>query len=242
MKRLFTIITLIVSSFFLFSINEVRAETNSYELSENYFDYIDETFLTFRENVIKYVEDNNLEVYIIYSLSVGNYRAYVNNDGYSLYSTTPYGANSVLQFYFRNYTKLKPDASGEIVVDTSSTAAATENILSSSSVLQNYIDTNIPLQYNGAHEYIINYNDSTYTISKGSYIPTLYQIYLEHNKPVEPDDPYEEEKNIINNFYSTTIAKIGDLATTFANNYVFILIFGIFILIFVIELIRRYLL
>ena len=241
MKRLFTIITLLVSSFFLFSINEVRAETYTYELTENDFSYFNDDFFTFREQVIDYMESNNFTGYYIYGHNLTTLRAFLlNSNSYPSFSNVS-GSNNIFYIYCENCSDVKFNSSGELEFVKHYTGGYKNQILNSTNgnTLGNYLDSNLsPISYSN-NTYIINYNNSTYTIEKGSSAPTLYQIYLENTTPVEPDDPYKEEKEVINNFYSTIIIKIGDLATSFASNFIFLLILGIFILIFVFELIRR---
>lgn len=245
MKKLFTIITLLMSSFFLFSINEVRADSYTYELTEEHFSKLNDEFYNFREKVIKYVQDNNLHGYIIGYDSTNNYyEAFIAYDNYSLRVVTGSPTYN-LRFSYKYFERLYLDSSGDFVIkSTAQDRWSSISILSdvSDDTLINYLDTDMPLTYTDEHEYTINFNDKTYLINNGATMPTLYQIYLDNFAPVEPEDPYKEEKEIMNNFYSTIITKIGDLATSFASNYVFILILGIFILIFVFELIRRRLL
>ena len=93
---------------------------------------------------------------------------------------------------------------------------------------------------------ILSTSISSWTTKEFSYKTVLYgtgnfydSVTGEVVDPFVSPDPFEEDKEIMNNFYTTIFTKISDLAISFANNYTFLLIFGIFILIFVFELIWR---
>lgn len=241
MKKVYLMLALFVTSFFFFSINEVSAATYTYELTEEKMAYINDDFFKLREQVIEYVATNNLEGYLIYQLGL-KVSAFVFNSGYTLYVNNMYASNKVmLPLTYGNYTSINLDSNGNLSVGSTVTYSSTMNILSSSIVLDNYLDTDLPLTYHNSDIYEINYNGKTYTISKESTVPTMYQIYLDNQVPEEPVDKFLEEKEVMNNFYSTIFAKIGELAVVFANNFTFLFIFGMFILIFVIEIIRRFL-
>ena len=70
-----------------------------------------------------------------------------------------------------------------------------------------------------------------------SYIPTISFLYEYFNlTPPTPSD----NTPILTTFYSTVGSKIGWLGEQIMSSYVYIAIFGVFILIFIIELLRRY--
>ena len=103
----------------------------------------------------------------------------------------------------------------------------------------NFLDSNfIPSIYsNISNEYVMHYGNEVYKISYNdqSFIPTLYNLSLA-NSPVEVDDT-----PVLTSFYSTIIDKIGWFGEKIINNYVYLSIIGVFIIIFIIEFIRRYL-
>ena len=100
-----------------------------------------------------------------------------------------------------------------------------------------FLDTNSSNIINtSSYNYTLSYGDKIYTINNGDKFITVYDVYKDINgvedDPVVDDNKYPEEKERISNFYITIATKIGELATSFAINYIFLVIFGIFILIF----------
>ena len=244
MKRVYLILTLFIASFFFVSLNKVSAATYTYEISESNFDYINDEFFKLREKTIEYCEANNLSYIIGYNISYGKLLSHVFN--FTTYNflnqydmpRIEFGISANM-YYIDNDTLKSYGTLGSYY-----TSFYNKKDVSTFSYLS-FLDTNIE-SINNTSPYFtwdFKYQDLTYTLNSGTKIPTLYEIYLDvkGDEPVV-SDKFIEEKELMNNFYSTIFTKISDLATSLANNYTFLTIFGIFILIFVLELIRRYLL
>lgn len=238
MKRVYLILTLFMTSFFLFSIKEVKADTYTYDINPTFMDYINEEFLKLREETIKYCTENNIN-YII-SYKDNKLTSYISSFNTTSFSDFKYKPRLLM---YNNYKKFALSSGAFIEIGNGSNL---DLIFHDTNLDVNYLlylDTNLELLNNSGIDYIFKFNDLDYVVNQGDKLPTLYDMYLD-SKPDEPivSDKFTEEQEIINNFYSTTFTKIGDLATTVANNYIFLIIFGIFILIFVFELIRSRLL
>lgn len=255
MKKLFTIITLLMSSFFLFSINEVSADTIDYIIRDEEFEILEtQEFKELREKAIEYCEANDKYYFIGFSqnnFNISAIRAFIIDKGdYKLSNTSAGGTNFPI-FSFGNitYYKYKID-NGSFILDTTSTYEYLPFWYRDSSSVYHfsyirYFDTNIELMDFESGENTINltYNDFTYSVNVGDHFPSLYEFNKLMNSSGEDEpvvsDKFIEDKEMMNNFYSTIFTKVGDLATSFASNYIFLLILGIFILIFVFELIWR---
>lgn len=239
MRKIFMILTLIVSSFFIFNIS-VEAKTIDYTVQDKHYEFINEDFFKLRELVINYVNENN-KYYVIHNNSAGSSLlasvfdcSYLEMLNYSLYNSCGF-----IKYRLSN-DKLSLEQSGT----GSSFSTQYTNTVGYFSYA--FMDTNVKdIISKDTNTYIIRYNDLIYTIEPGDILPTLYQIYLDENyvePEPEPEDPHLEEKEILSNFYTTVITKIGELANNVFNNYILLFSIGIFIFIFVFEVIfRRYL-
>lgn len=241
MRKIFIILTLIVSSFFVFKPN-VKADTVSYNVNSSHLNYINDDFYLIREKAIEYCNENNKHYVIIYE---SEFIAYVFDTDYAFV-----GYNNPIIYFKVDYTAEKYKIrSGVFTLSGSATSITSSLVPTSSSTsinLNYYIDTNLEnVLYTGSKEFNIVYNDLIYPIKKDTVVPTLYQIYLDENyvePEPEPEDPHLEEKEILSNFYTTVITKIGELANNVFNNYILLFSIGIFIFVFVFEIIFRRLL
>lgn len=111
-----------------------------------------------------------------------------------------------------------------------------ENPFSSSFV---YIYSNFPLSIcvNGSSTFTFNNGNNTFSISypTDSVFPSLYDLNSIWNS-----SPSSDNTPILTNFYSVAGSKIGWLGEQIVSNYIYLSIIGVFILIFLIEFIRRY--
>ena len=239
MKKVYLLLSLFIIPVFFFSINKVSAATYEFEVSESNFEYINDDFYYIRDYALNHVSENGGYYVIYYSVSSSTYRLVflqsiknieltLNSSSFDIKFWTWSNNEGVLYNYTNN----------EIVYYTHNTS-----FLASSAIIDNkidkyvYLDSNISTIYDtSGNETKITYKDNEYVVNSTTSVPSLYQIYLD-----SLSDPYEEQKGIINNFYSTIATKIGEFVTNISTNYIFLLIFGIFTLIFVFELIRRYL-
>lgn len=239
MRKIFIILTLIVSSFFVFNTN-VKAATVEYTIKDTQYQFINDDFFKLRELVINYVNENN-KYYVIYndyygsSLQVSIFDcSYLKMSNYNLFNSC-------------GHTKYKlSNDKLSLVQSGSGTSFSSQYTNLSAYFSYAFMDTNVEdISSEDTNTYIIKYNDLTYTIEPGDILPTLYQIYLDENyvePEPEPEDPHLEEKEILSNFYTTVITKIGELANNVFNNYILLFSIGIFIFIFVFEIIFRRLL
>ena len=244
MRKIFIILTLIVSSFFIFN-NDVKADTTTYNVNLTHFDYLNDEFYLLREKVIEYSNENNMYYLIVYKS--GEFNAYVfekkeytidfNDFNGSVYININ-SSSKICEIYDETL-----NCSGN---STSITFSLVAKYSSTSISYLNYLDSNIEsLKYTGSVDFNISYNDLLYSVTLNGTVPSLYQIYLDDTyvePEPEPEDPHLEEKEKLSNFYTTVITKIGELATNVFNNFILLFVIGIFVFIFIFEIIFRRLL
>lgn len=226
MKKLYIIITLFVSSFFLFN-SDVKATTYYSTLD---FSLINDDFFLFKSKVDFYVSDNsNLD---------GNYVIFYDNGYYAVAytssSTHNFSAtNSALSF--SSFSSYLLSLDNGVISSVYNQYYYSFNVIPSrgSNLYLLYSNFDIPF----SHTIVFSYADSTFNIPSDSLkFPSLYGIYEEKFVPV---DPHFEEKEKISNFYTLCIEKLSYLVTSIVSNYIYLSIFGIFILIIIFELIKR---
>lgn len=245
MKKVYTTIILFVSLFF-FCCNNASAATYNATIDENSMSFINDDFFKIKELALKYHEDNNFNYYLIsYNSSDNLYRVYFFNEVTNYYvSRTGSGFYINMSIGSAIYHRLVDGALSNTKY-SSSIFSTTLNIDSTTNIMSfsGYLYSNYDIIENSTDTFIISYNDFIYDSSQNEIFPSLYDIYLSVNNinPVEPDI-HKEEKEILSNFYTLVIEKINLLANSIINNYIYLTVIGIFILIFVICLIRRYLL
>ena len=268
MKRVYLILTLFITSFFFVSLNKVSAATYEYEVFEADFEYFDDDFFILRKLVINHSNlfDKNYIITVSFdSSTTATLSAYVfdntiicNLSGSNFFDNK--NVNNRIPFITCNSNSENIDLFSLSSDKTSLSKLKSLNSvffpfrsMYSSSIsnqhfsMHFFLDSNFQnFTPNTLNTTIIKYNDLTYQIPNNEeQVPTLYQIYYDAGlAPEEPKEPdkFESEKELMNNFYSTIFVKISNLATDLTDNYIFLLIFTIFIFIFAIELIRRYLL
>ncbi len=240
MKRLFMIITLFISSFFLFSF-KVNAKEYTKEVD---FSLI-ETTLSLKEKLDVFIETdvNYSDYYFIYSDN-GEIKYYIirlngSLDNLSIITDSLYFGlkyNASLKFGTNlNYIDLIGGASSNIFY--------LSHLNKPSSHL---LYMNFDYYFTSGNSSITyNYNDFSITnsISSGNKLLTLYDVYLEYQKYLGLNDSvHKEELNKLSSFYSIVIDKLNYLSDVIVGNYIYLSIIVIFILIFVFKLIfRRYL-
>lgn len=237
MKKVLLSLTLFMASFFFITLDKVSAATVNQEITSDVMSWINDDFYSFREKLIELCKENN-SYYVIthYNSTSSSFRAYVftNKSQFYFASVVP---NVEIHLYFNNSNQYKWENNEIVEMSTTGSNSYYRLYHYSSGYERFIIDSNFDLNYNLSYSIDYKYKDLTYSVTSGTIFPTLYKIYLDEN-PL-PTDPFEEDKEILNNFYTTIFTKISDLAISFANIYTFLLIFGIFILIFVFELIWR---
>lgn len=234
MKKLYIMFALILSSFFFYS-NGVNAST--YNFNDKFVNY-DYSFYWDMEKAVKNkMEELSLDYFVIIYYG-GNPRAYIgNNFTISSCTTTSSGAfcsftcDNCSRFYFSD---------GSLIFHSSSTGSSIPLYTDPYFLL----GTNYNFIYSGgSHEFI--YNSINFDLTSGNEFPTYFDLLnfygIDINYP-EPEDIHKEEKEVISNFYLLIFEKIDLLANSILSDYIYLTIIVIFILIFLIELIRRYLL
>lgn len=243
MRKILLIFILTVSSFFVFNIN-VKADTITHIVDEKDFLLLTDEFYLLRDKSIEYANTNN-KYYIIYNTSNG-LRVYFYDKVDTTWQTVAYSSINypriqVLSISAKIY-KLDVD---NLVRDGS--ASKIQSVLRDTSY-ENlfsyalYLDTNIEnLKGIGGYNYMLNYNDFSYTVNEYDHFPSLYEFSLLANPPEE--EPEELPRNeSLDSFYNLVIEKIQLFANYFIINSALLFIIGIIILIFIAELIFRRLL
>lgn len=232
MKKMFYALALIVSSFFLFNI-EVKAD-NEYVVTypDNFLELINDNFFTVREYAISNL-DNEYPYYILLA------ERYSNN--YFIYYYSYSDFISVGRSWFKNSSS---DAKMILYYVNGRTPSVYNNnaITLTSDTVYLVLDSNMNIFYD-PYSLQINYLDKSYIVNSTNKFLTTYDIYKEVNGiGEETDNTHDNELSIIQSFYEVSISKISYLAESISSNYIYLSIFGVFILIFVFELIfRRYL-
>lgn len=243
MKKLYIMFALILSSFFFYS-SGVKANTYDFIFNETDFDYLNDTFYKVREFAIDYANNNDCYYYInhntVYYLitffkpsSITEFNISSTSFGYRIY---PF----VDEFIY----KYRYDSSSQTFISQAKISSYDNlsfKISNSELLYTSFLDSNYDFYLNNN---VINfsYKDINYIIDSTNPLPTLYEIYLNKDPSDVEDDIHKEEKNVLSNFYSLIFEKIDLLANSILSNYIYLTIIVIFILIFLIELIRRYLL
>ena len=249
MKKMFYMLALIVSSFFFFSSN-VNAEEYSYTypFTSNISATLDDNFYDLRSRVKQYIKDNNYDYYIIYkgvASSIGT-KVYIFTDDSNISCTTYTNSLFLITSVYYRVPTLLVSSDLENLTFVEDTATHTFQDTQNAIVL----DTNYPFTLSSPDTWTYNHRNNSLSFSTGDRVPNLYTFYTTYygieddTEEPEPviDHTHDSELSIIQSFYEVSISKISYLAESISSNYVYLSIFGVFILIFVFELIfRRYL-
>lgn len=239
MKKLFIIMTLFMSSFFLFCNKEVKA----YEYNYNFdFDYLPEDFIEKKELVDNFIkEDTSLSNnYIIRFSITGNEKAYyvIFVDNTNFLKAT-YSSGKLILSFTSSYTYKTIGSNNSLGNNVNSTSSINLFI---NGIYQNYIlyaNFDIPTNNdNHTINFISDDYSKTFQLNGFDKLPTIYDMYLEKNN-IFPENPHQEEIDKLSNFYNIVIEKLGYLAETIVSNYIYLSIIVIFILIFLFILIFR---
>lgn len=230
MNKLLVLISLFLSSFFLFSFS-VSAATSNIDISEDTYNLINDTFFTVKEEVEEYAKNNNFNTYFItYSSNSYNVLFYNNTNNSNFICSLSSDLSCV--FYKAFTTGSYRENSGLVVGGT------TSSLIINSSSYKNYLYSNIGLKIIDSSTSLLNlnYNGRTYEFVGGD---TIYSIYDIYESITLEENPHQEEFNILSNFYNTVIDKLEYISEVFVSNYIYLSILVIFLLIFVFELIFR---
>ena len=236
MKRLYIVLTVVLSSFLLLLGREVKADEITINISDDFISFMDNnlsTLISIAEN--KLLEDSNfVDYFIFYNPNfIDNRRVKI------FYFTTINGVNS-FRYYNSNFHSTGYPNNNTLICYYSE-----ELVLSSCSTNNNRIDGQ-PLYasfelsfnfYDGDYTYNFMNGDFSYLLINDvvNHFPTIYE--LKNYWYAESDTV--DNTPILTNFYTTVIEKINYLCGVIVGNYVYMSIFVIFILIILIELIFR---
>ena len=220
-KSLVITLFLVLSSFFFISIKEVKA----YEINIENLDMINEEFFKLKEVS---------EEYISSSSEYDNF--IIAKDGNKLYSyifkyNNSYSCSVNTNFLLRvnNYYKITVLYNGELYFNGGGNSLMVRTLPYYSSLNFN-LDSNSTLT--------LKFEDRYFEINSGEKLLTYYDVYKDNQYF---KDPHLGEKEVIANFYTICIDKLGYLGEQIVGNYVYLSMIVVLILVFIIELIRRWL-
>lgn len=238
MKKVLLSFAIVLSSFFLFNL-----KSSADEISYNFnFSVLPEDFLQKKKAVDDFIkEDSSLGT--DYLLVLEKHKSL--SPVYYVYI----GSSSDIQIIYWNSS-----LNSQFINKMYRKKFNSDNVLSSA-VLNN-TSFNLFAQENGYTYYILysTFNiktrndkqniklistDYSKTINMNGidYFPTIYDMYVEKNGELIPEDPHKEEKEVLESFYSICIEKIKYLADVFVSNYIYLAVIVIFIIIFVFKLV-----
>lgn len=232
MRKLLTAFALIISSFFF--CNYVYAATYEYTITDEEISYVSsDDFEIVRDAAIEYCKENDMYYRIGYAVNQAQYEIlYYEKNDFTLTDMYSYGVHLYPRIK-RQYVYYKDG----VFSDPKELSATYDRFYYNNNFYYtSYLDTNIPnLIFDFSYTdksiiLLIHYNERDYEFSHGTTFKSLYEIYI------EPD------YTIISNFYTLVIEKICLLTELIVQNPIYLFIFVILILIFLIELTRRYLL
>lgn len=226
MKRLFMFFSLMISSFFLFN-SHVSADVIT--TTDDVEKFITEDFLNKRNIVINFAKENNYDYLIMTDLSNSNVDPdYINYYFFDENATITLTSTSIRISSFSLY-KIYSD----------NVLTFIHNYVNGSSYsIKNTIILDSSRKIYSSDTFNIVYNDNTYVVDQENSYKTYYDLYM-LDKLIE--DPHQDELDTLKSFYNICIEKIEYLSSQISYSYIYLSILAIFILIFVIELIRRYL-
>lgn len=242
MKKLFLILTIIISSFFFNTL--VFADTVGYYSINNSYTSISEELDTLISSATSYSSSINKPYFFILTRS-NRYRVYysdsipdiVVNFSYPSCGVTGYLNSTVsyYQYYNNNFTYFQDFNAGSDFPFSSSSSLVDSICVTDYS----FIYANFPI-YRYRSDVLTHIYDSfgtefIYINSDDVPIPSLNDIYGTPPEPPEPPDSFP----LLTSFYSLIVDKLVDISSYFISSYLFLSIFVIFIFYFVILLLRR---
>lgn len=249
MKK-FSILIIFTFSLFFFSFSFVSAiekKNMIFNLEDSDFSHINDEFFELRTKTKEFLKNNDSYQYYIIGYNSDKSKLVV--DIFSEEINTKYlrimdySSGASLMFLIKaRYNEYYLENNELKLLSGSSSFIKSLGSVNGSNY-QNFIDTNIDdlfLDSTANMFWNVNVNVRDYSFSFGvdKDTPTLYEIYLAA-KIGEPFDPHEEEKNVLLNYYSLIIEKIGFLVNMFTANYIYLSMFVIVLILVIIELVRR---
>lgn len=227
-KSLIITLFLVLSSFFFVSIKEVEATEMIFDIS---FDNINEDFFKVKSLAEEFMVEKNYQEFIIVKKDL--YCVYFFKDSFESINCNIYNNNlSCYAYHEQQGYKYYNDTFSS---DGSSTSFGPYFY----SDFTNILYSTFTFIFKGSSDnLILNYANTNLQVNNLDTIPLVYDLYL---KSSEVSDPHLEEKEVITNFYTVCIEKINYLGEQIVSNYIYLSMVVILILIFIIELIRRWL-
>ena len=236
MKKLLIIMTLFMSSFFLFSLEDVKAYSFKKELDFSLIDDINslkDLLDTYIENDITYSDyyiiyyDGQIKYYLFLDFSIDNFAHSVTYNSY--------------RYQYKG--SLKSGTNLSYIYLSGSTSNAYFYFYSTANngmILYQNFDLYLTSDLSSSITYTYNDFEVTYNLISGTKVMTLYDIYEEYNSFIGNEEGiHKEELSKIESFYSVVIEKLGYLGEILVSNYIYLSVIVIFILIFVFKLIFR---
>lgn len=243
MKRIYLVLTFFVSSFFLFSF--VNADEIKINITDEMFSYL--------SNIDTIINTINSSCTDDYNSSTVNCNYFIRyHDDYS-YSNQYFAIN---RLYSTDYPAAYTE-SGLVRVNNATQKFILSSDFSSVSSNSSYYSSNswqayqfddqkrlllyssfdIPFRSIDNNIYTFVYNGEEYSIVNDGtiFFPTLYDLKNHFLSNISSDDT-----PVLTNFYSIVSSKLVLFCEQIINNYVYFSIISVFVLIFIIELIRRY--
>lgn len=222
MKKSFIVtLFLVLSSFFFISIKEVEA----YEINIENLDMINEEFFKLKEVSEEYISSSSEYDNFIIAKDGNKLYSYIfkYNNSYSCSAKTSFLLN------VKNDYRIATLYNGELYFNGGGNNLYVRTLPYYSSLNFN-LDSNSTLT--------LKFEDRYFEINPGEKLLTYYDVYKDNQYF---KDPHLGEKEVIANFYTICIDKLGYLGEQIVSNYVYLSMIVVLILIFIIELIRRWL-
>lgn len=247
MKKTCLVLTLILSSFFIFNL-DVKADEVSYNVD---FDFLSDDFLLYKQSVDEFIS-NDLSLGKNYIIYFEDNKTLPSNPK-KVYRVLFCEIDDIQVIYWKDNVYLQPLVSitaktftNYVLNSSSYTVSNTIALLErKNSILYNvlYSTFNINTRNDGqivnlvSDDYIMTFNFN----GNDSY-PTFYDMYLEKNGDLVLQDPHKDEKEALESFYTICISKLCYLAEEIVSNYIYLSMLVILILVFVFLLVFRRLL
>lgn len=238
-KSLFFALFLVLSSFFFISIKEVEATEINYNL-DSLYDYDSEEWSDRLNAINNILKQNSSRPYVVYFtdnrvvfFNIKPQRVFIDNSSLYIYCENDNVQYSVYRYANGVLTTNGSSASSYYKYDYSNLSYTIIKYVN----FEGLILSNSPSQ----KTLVYSYNNFTLSFSRGESFLSLFDFYTEYKKNNIPVDPHLGEKEVIANFYTICIEKLGYLGDKIVSNYIYLSMLVILILIFIIELIRRWL-
>ena len=229
MKKMYLILTFILSSFFFSS--SVFAVTNNFIITDEMFSQLDN--LNTMINIIESSTPFQTKPYYIIAKLNNSYIVNFRSSNSSSSNTVYYGSNGLYFSTQNSYYLFYSDLSGIY-----QGGYLNEYNPYSSNFTYLYSNFDILCIMNGSGNVLnFNYNNDIYTINVQNNVSVLPSLYVLHDEFIgsQPADNYP----ILTEFYTVFIDKIKFTADYISYNYVFLSVFVVFLFMFAILLFRR---